>query len=416
MSISASPVRLTVILCVAEIVGMTGFSVFPALLPGFIDQWALSNTQAGWINGILYGGYLVAVPVLVSLTDRQPAKRIYFLSMALSGLGCLGFALFAEGLWSGLLFRGLIGIGLAGTYMPGLKIISDHIEGPVQSRAIAFYTSCFSIGAALSFLMAGEIATVLDWRWAAALAAGGPLLALLLVGPLLPRELPQDHVEPDTHLLDFRPVLRCRPAMGYVLAYTAHNFELFNLRSWMVAYLIFAQDLVQPGYEMWSATAAATFITLLGLPSSVIGNELSNRFGRRPVITVIMLFSAILSAVIGFLAGNVPYWLIIGFFIVYGISVTADSASITSGVVASAPRGYRGATMAVHSCIGFSGAFLGPLVFGAMLDVGASSTSIPPWGLAFLVTGGLVALGPAALTWSCRASPKHRQSHFSGPP
>ena len=406
MTISASPLRLSVILCLAEIVGMTGFSVFPALLPGFIHEWSLSNTQAGWINGILYGGYLVAVPVLVSLTDRLPPKRIYFLSMALSGIACIGFALFAEGLWTGLLFRALIGIGLAGTYMPGLKIISDHIEGPFQSRAIAFYTASFSIGAALSFLMAGEIASLYDWRWASIVAAGGPLLAMMLVSPVLPRELPHDHEEPDTHLLDFRPVLKCRAAMGYVLAYTAHNFELFNLRSWMVAYLVFAQGLVKPGYEMWSATAAATFVTLLGLPSSVIGNELSNRFGRNRVITVVMLSSAVLSAVIGFLAGNVPYWLIIGCFIIYGITVTADLASITSGVVASAPKGYRGATMAVHSCIGFSGAFLGPLIFGVMLDVGASTAFVSPWGLAFVVTGLAVAMGPVALR-IFRADPDH---------
>jgi len=406
VSITASPLRLTAILCLAEVVGMTGFSVFPALLPGFINEWALSNTQAGWINGILYGGYLLAVPVLVSLTDRLPAKRIYFLSMALSGLACLGFALFAEGLWSGLFFRALIGIGLAGTYMPGLRILSDHVEGPIQSRAIAFYTASFSIGAALSFLMAGEISSNYDWQLAAAVSAGGPLLALMMVSPVLPRELPQDHVEPDTHLLDFRPVLKCRAAMGYVLAYTAHNFELFNLRSWMVAYLVFAQGLVEPGYEMWSATAAATFVTLLGLPSSVIGNELSNRFGRQRVITIIMLSSAVLSTVIGFLAGNVPYWLIIGFFIVYGITVTADSASITSGVVAAAPKGYRGATMAVHSCIGFSGAFLGPLIFGVMLDVGPA-ISVPPWGLAFVVTGLAVAMGPLALRLF-RADPDQR--------
>ncbi|NQU56425.1 MAG: MFS transporter, partial [Rhodospirillales bacterium] len=218
---SASPLRLTVILCLAEIVGMTGFSVFPALLPGFIHQWALSNTEAGWINGILYGGYLLAVPVLVSLTDRLPPKRIYFLSMALSGIACLGFALLAEGLWTALFFRALIGVGLAGTYMPGLRILSDHVEGPIQSRAIAFYTASFSIGAALSFLIAGEITAIYDWQWAATVAAGGPLLALMMVSPVLPRELPQDHVEPDTHLLDFRPVLKCRAAMGYVLAYTA---------------------------------------------------------------------------------------------------------------------------------------------------------------------------------------------------
>ena len=388
-------------MCVAEILGMTGFSVFPALLPGFIDEWSLSNTQAGWINGILYGGYVVAVPVLASLTDRIPANRVYVLSMALSGVASLGFAFLADGAWSAFMFRAVIGIGLAGTYMPGLKILSDHIEGPHQSRAIAFYTASFSIGAALSFLLAGEISSACEWRWAAAVSAAGPLMAIVMTSPFLPTELPQGHERPDTHLLDFRPVLKCRAAMGYVLAYTAHNFELFNLRSWMVAYLVFAAGLMKPGYEMWNATAVATFVTLLGLPSSVIGNELSNRFGRHRVISVIMVSSAVISCGVGFLAGTVPYWMIIAVFIAYGITVTADSASITAGAITSAPKGYLGATMAVHSCIGFSGAFLGPLVFGVMLDVGGE---IPSWGMAFAVTGLVVAMGPVALVWAGRKS------------
>lgn len=394
--------RLTVVMCLAEILGMTGFSVFPALLPDFIDEWALSNTEAGWINGVLYGGYVLAVPVLASLTDRLPPKRVYFLSMAISGLACLGFAAIAEGFWTGLALRTLIGIGLAGTYMPGLKILSDHMEGTAQSRAIAFYTASFSIGAALSFLMAGEINDVSGWRWAAAVSAAGPLLAMVVTSPFLPRELPIDHVRPDTHLLDFRPVLSCRPAMGYVWAYAAHNFELFNLRSWMVAYLVFAAGLMPLGSEMWSATAIATGVTLLGLPSSVIGNEFSNRFGRNRVISIIMLASAGVSTVIGFLAGHVPYEVIIACLIVYGITVTADSASITSGAVASAPKGYIGATMAVHSCIGFSGAFMGPLVFGIVLDASAGNPTLAPWGIAFAVTGAVVALGPAALLWAGR--------------
>ena len=57
--------------------------------------------------------------------------------------------------WSAFIFRIVAGIALAGTYMPGLKLLSDHLSqmtgGKDQSRAIAFYTSSFCIGTALSF-------------------------------------------------------------------------------------------------------------------------------------------------------------------------------------------------------------------------------------------------------------------------
>jgi hypothetical protein len=38
-------------------------------------------------------GYMLAVVPLVSLTDRQSARRIYLASSALSALSCFGVAL-----------------------------------------------------------------------------------------------------------------------------------------------------------------------------------------------------------------------------------------------------------------------------------------------------------------------------------
>ena len=49
---------------------MAGTMTFPALLPAFFAQWGIGNVEAGWINGVFHGGYVAAVPVLVTLTDR----------------------------------------------------------------------------------------------------------------------------------------------------------------------------------------------------------------------------------------------------------------------------------------------------------------------------------------------------------
>ena len=148
-----NPIFLVVAACVAEMLSMSGFAAFPSLLPRFQELWGLSNTEAGWINAIYFAGYLVAVLILVSLTDRIDPKRIYLACMLLTVLSVAAFGLFAEGCWSALLFRALAGIGLAGTYMPGLKILSDLIEGPAQSRAVAFYTSSFGLGSSISYYL-----------------------------------------------------------------------------------------------------------------------------------------------------------------------------------------------------------------------------------------------------------------------
>jgi MFS family permease len=396
MKRATTPIALTVTLCLAEIMSMTGFATFPALLPDFIGEWGLSNTDAGWINGIFFVGYLSSVPVLLSLTDRVPPRRVYLLCMALSGVVSLLFAFFAEGFWSALALRAVAGIGLAGTYMPGLKLLSDHLEG--HRRHIPYYTSSFSIGAALSFVVAGEAAAGLDWRWAFGLSALGPALAVALILLVLPGKDPKPHAAPTTSLLDFRPVLRCRAAMGYVFAYTVHNFELFAMRSWIVAYLVFAQSL-QPGAGAgWSATAIAAAVSLVGMPSSVIGNELAEKFGRARLITWVMLASATFAAVIGFVAAW-PFWLIVVLLFAYGMAITADSGAITTGVIMAAPEGYRGATMAVHSCIGFMGSFAGPLAFGVALDLTGGGADVGSWGASFAFIGAVVLLGPILLAY-----------------
>jgi len=390
--------RLVVLLCLAEVLSMTGFGTFAGLLPGFIAEWRLSNTEAGWINGVYFAAYMLGVPVLVALTDRVDPRRVYALSAGLTALAAVGFGLIAEGFWTATLFRALAGLGLAGTYMPGLKALTDHLPPALRSRCLAFYTSSFSIGSSLSFLLAGELDAWLGWRWAFVVLGFGPALAMALVWGLVPASAPHHLAAPAGFLLDFRPVLANRRAMAYVLAYFAHNWELFALRAWLVAFLVFAQAQHGAGAPgtLWSATAIAALVNLVGLPSSVIANELTRRFGRRGVVLTVMTSSALLAAVLGFLT-PLPVPLLVAICLIYGVTVTADSASITAGAVAHAADGARGATMAVHSFIGFSGAFLGPIVFGGVLDLAGGGASPLSWGLAFVSSGLAVALGPVAI-------------------
>ncbi|MBT6093501.1 MAG: MFS transporter [Rhodospirillaceae bacterium] len=383
---------------------MLSVAAVPALLPTFINEWSLSKTDAGWLNGTYYLGYLLAVPFLFTLTDRRPAHSIYFVCMALSGFATLGYAFFADGFWTALVFRLLSGIGLAGTYMPGLKLLTDQLErinpGADHSRSVAFYTSSFGIGMSLSYFLAGELAELWDWRWAFTILGIGPLLALAYMAAILPRQNAAQHAQPTTHLLDFRPVFRCRPAMGYVLAYTVHNFELFAFRSWVVAYLAFALTR-HPGESLViAATAIAAASNVVGLPASVLGNEMARRIGRHRAITLIMWTSALFAVGLGFML-DAPLWVITIAVIAYGVLITGDSSSITAGAVAEAPPGYKGATLAVHACIGFTGSFLGPLAFGAMLDIssptGIGGDTIGSWVWAFGMAAAVAALGPVFL-------------------
>ena len=134
-----------VAMCIAEVFGMLGVFAFPALLPHFLPLWQLSNIEAGWINGIYFAGYTLAVPLLTSLTDRVDARRIYLIFTVIGFAANLGFATLACGFWSALAFRALSGLGLAGTFIPGLKALIDRLDNRILPRAISFYTAEITI-------------------------------------------------------------------------------------------------------------------------------------------------------------------------------------------------------------------------------------------------------------------------------
>src|SRR5512134_1401610 len=164
-------------LCVAEVLTMAGVFAFPALLPTFVVEWSLTKTEAGWIAGVYFGAYALTAPPLLALTDRLDARWVHVGGTLLAAMAAAGFALFAQGFWTALLFRALGGAALAATYLPGLRVLMDRYRGARPSRALSFYTSSFSLGTALSFLLAGEMAAAFGWRAAFAATAGAALLA-----------------------------------------------------------------------------------------------------------------------------------------------------------------------------------------------------------------------------------------------
>src|SRR5499426_232176 len=372
------------------------FSV-AAVLPALISAWALTNTEAGWISGIYYAAYTVVVPLLASLTDRVDPKRVYLGSVALTAVAFAGFAWVSTGFWSALLLRALMGAGWAGSYMPGLKALSDLTEGPQQSRAVAAHAAAVGVSGALSFGIAGAVNAWLGWQWALVPGALGAALAFVLVLVGLPARPLRAAPGPRGALLDFRPVLRNRSALAYSIAYCVHTWEMSALRGWVVAFLTFVAAQTSSAWTPLAPATVASVMGLVGVWASVWGNELAIRFGRRRFILGTMITSAGLAAVIGFSAA-LPYAAAAALVLLYAMLIWSDSSSLTAGSSGSAAPGQRGATLAVHSTLGYAGGFLGPLVLGATLDL-LGGASVIGWGAAFGHVTVALLLGALVFVW-----------------
>ena len=291
-------------MCAAQVCAQIGAYTWPALLPGFIKEWHLSNSEAGWITGVFYAAYTVAVPILVTLTDRVDARAVYLSGVALTIASHLGFAAFADGFWSAMVARALAGVGWAGTYMTGLKLLADRVDPVLMSRAVAGHAASIGIAGALSFAFAGALNHWGGWRGA---FVGGGLAALvgwLIVFGWAPARERRTHGPSPGALFDFRPVLRNRSAMAYAVAYCAHTWEMNSLRGWAVAFLTYVAT-TTGGAALWLApTIVAMTMGLVGTGASVAGNEVSIRLGRQRLVRLAMLSCAVCAAGIGFLGSR----------------------------------------------------------------------------------------------------------------
>ncbi len=384
--------RAALLLCAALVPGLAGNMTFQALIPELQVALALSATEVGWVSTVNYLAYAAAAPLLVSLTDRVDARLVMAAGLLVSALAGLGSALLLDGFASALLWRGLAGVGIAGTYMPGLKALTDRTAGPGQARLQALFTAVYSVGTALSAWLAGLLLVAAGWR--AAFAASGllPALAALALLPLAPHR-PVGRGAGGGRGLG--AVLGQRRAMGFALAYGAHCFELFGFRTWLVAFLVFAAVESGAGVERASVATLATLVLLIGLPASLLGNELAGRLPRAPAVAGLMLASALLGASLGLWVGA-GFAAVLAVTFLYGALVMADSAAITVGTVQAATVELRGSTLAVQTFLGSIGAMLAPLLSGMVLDaLGAESRA--GWAAAMATVAAGALLGPVAL-------------------
>jgi predicted MFS family arabinose efflux permease len=386
-------------MCLGQVGNLLPHVVVPAVMAQYLmPLWSLGGAEAGLMASAYAFGYMLAVPVLTMLTDRVDARLILLAGSIASGLATMAFGQFAEGLWSATAIWALAGVGFAGAYMPGLKALADRLPPGDMSRSVTLYTGSFSVGVGLSFLVSQLVADGFGWRTAFLVTGLGPLIMIVVCLALAPFR----PAKAAARLIDFTPVFRNRTALGYIFGYGAHCFELYGMRTWIVAFWTFVAAR-NDGAVPLAPVTVSVLVTFLALPSSILGNEAALRYGRHRAVTAVMIGSAIVAIAIGLCAGASPMILLL-LVLLYGVTVPADSGALTSGMSASAVPVNLGATMALHSTVGFGLSAAGGWAVGIALDAAGGPTNPSGWLAAFAVLAAGVLCGPVALRWSRRTS------------
>lgn len=398
--------RPTILLALGMTVNLAPFATFAAVLPEIARVWGLSASDAGWIGGIYFAGYAAAVPFLSTLTDRTDGRWIFLGSSLLGVIASLAFAIVAQGFWTALVLRFLGGVALGGVNMPGLKLLAERTTGQRRARGSAIYASCYTLGAAGSFFIAGAVDAAFGWRGAFAISGLVPLFALPAI-ILLPA--PLETVRPPAVVLDLGALLRNRALMAYVLAFAGNIWEVSAIRAWFVAYLTWALALPHNGLDVPRPADISGLASLAGFAVSLIVAEFALRRGPRAIVAACIGSVLVLLALAATASG--PGIVILPLLVLAQIASLSDAAALASGAVAAADPARRGAALALFAFIGYVAAFFGPVAVGVALDLFGGAGSPTGWRAAFLT----MALGSTAAALAMRMARRGRVRALATP-
>jgi predicted MFS family arabinose efflux permease len=243
----------------------------------------ISDTQFGILNSGFIVVYMLAAPLFGSSGDTASRPRLIALGVGIWSIATVlgGFA------WSFVsLFvaRALVGVGEAayGTISPSL--LADYYPRHTRSRVFGIFYAVVPLGAALGYLVAGQMDVHFGWR-SAFFVAGAPGFLLALAALRL-HDPPRGSQEGERHQALGRPagrvapylaLLKNRPYLLTVLGYAAYTFAMGAMVVFMPKFLLRVRGIPEGA----ASFRFSILLAVTGLGGTLVGGWLGDRLLRR---------------------------------------------------------------------------------------------------------------------------------------
>ncbi|MFC2019175.1 MFS transporter [Chloroflexota bacterium] len=352
-------------------------------LPGIMDEFGYSKTVMGGIMTALLIAYAVGQFVNGQLGDKFGGRIMITLGLALSALFNLLFG-FSSFFTAMVVVWALNGYAQSMGWAPCVKTVANWFPQRMRGRVGSLMGTSYQIGNALSWLLAGFLASFLNWRWLfwiPAIVLGASALHYYIRGRNCPEAvgLPCIENEGETTTL-------VEPSHDHHLGfkYTIKKV-LYSPQIWGMGFGLFFLNIVRYGFIGWAVTfmfeeqgaqisvAAykAMAIPLAGSLGALFAGWLSDKVFhlRRAPATAIMLLAL---GALCWLFPSIPKenWLLslgvlilIGFF-TYGPHV----AIVTYAPMDFATRKAAASATGFIDGMGYIGAALTGIVSGFLID------------------------------------------------
>lgn len=386
------------------------YANYPTAIPILKAEWSLTNADAGVIYFAFYVGYVVASAVLTGATDYFSARTIFLFSAAWLGLTNLMFPFFAEGLWTAALLRCACGVGLAGVFGPGLRLVAENASPGMRAKTVSGYAFFFSFSVSVSMFLTGYLLPDFGWRFTFAAGSLGPVVGILMVLLGVP-DPGREEPESGEKFTFPRLPLRCWVLIG---SYVMHRWELFAFRGWGVTFLAsaFVAHGLPRGDAVDNAATALAFMIAISAFSNFIGAWSADRFGRLPSIGWSLLLSGAMTYGVGYLF-HAPIPLLLIVLLVWAVTMAVDATVFLVVMSEIAPKRHLGTALGCLTGFGFLFGALSSIEVGYILDItnpGSRGEVLPTeWTAAWASVGVAVWIGLGGIVWLSRIMKRRAQ-------
>ena len=381
---SRSRVALVVIV-LAQFMATSLWFTPNAVMPGLSAAWSATTQQIGSLTSSVQLGFIAGTLIFAvsGMADRWRASRIFLVS-ALSGALANGLFVFSGGLETGLVWRFVTGLCLAGIYPVGMKLVASWAPER-KGFALGWLVGMLTLGTAFPHLMRSLGP---GWGWQPVVLASS---VLAVIAGLMVAWLGDGPGLPASGRFDWRGAARAfrRPDFrAAALGYFGHMWELYAV--WSLAPLLVAGSLGTLQTDPALVSFATFAFIASGTVGCVLGGVLSRQFGSARVAFVALSVSGLMCLSWPWL-GELPSWLALVLLLVWGMAVIADSPQFSALAAAAAPAESVGSALAIMNSIGFALTVVSiQLTAGFWLTLDAGVT----WLLVIGPVLGLVSLRP----------------------
>lgn len=369
-----------------------------AVTPLLRQQWQVQGLDLAMLTVAVQIGFAVGALLLAATgaADVIRGDRLFFWGAVVTAAANLGFAWLASDPVSALPFRFMTGVGIAGVYPVGMKLVAGWFRAG-RGMAIGVLIGALTVGTALPHLFralgsltGADWRVIVTWTSVAAFLGGAAVLTGAEAGPF-------DAPSPRFSLRIAARAFREPSVRLANLGYLGHMWELFAMWTWVPLFLA-ASFTASSGRDDAGAAFAAFVVIAAGGIGCIAGGALSDRLGRTTITIVSMAISGTCAVLIGFTFGGPPA-IVLALAVVWGITVVADSAQFSVAVSELAPPGTAGSALSLQTAIGFV------LTAATIISVGALD---PGDGTGWRIAFGSLAIGPivgVAAMWRLRGLP-----------